>query len=65
MNLARTSTEVREDTRIGMNPYELWLDDDIEPEELIRLDPLDITEEMVMQAEYPELMDFFVSGLPR
>lgn len=43
---------------------ELWLDLSIEPEQLIRLDPLDITREMVAQAEHLELTDFFLRRLP-
>ena len=42
----------------------LWLDPDVEPEELPRLDPLDITREMVEQAEQPELSDFYLRRLP-
>ena len=41
----------------SIDPAELWLDDSIEPEALIDLDPLDIDAEMVEQAEQPELAD--------
>lgn len=48
----------------GMDPEELWLDQDIDPEQLIRLDPLDITPDMVWQAEHPELVDPVLRSLP-
>ena len=47
----------RATARKSIDPEELWLDQDIAPEELIELDPLDITCEMVMLAERPELAD--------
>ena len=46
------------------DPEELWLNIDIEPEELIRLDPLDITRRMVEQAEQPELANPVLRRLP-
>ena len=52
-------------SRIRIDPEELWLDQDIEPEELIRLDPLDITDQMVELAEHPELIDPVLLHLPR
>lgn len=48
-----------------IDPAELWLDLSIEPEELIELDPLDISREMVEQAEHPELGDPLLVFLPR
>jgi hypothetical protein len=48
----------------SMDPEELWLDQDIQPHRLVRLDPLDITAEMVEQAEHPELGDFTLRTLP-
>lgn len=51
--------------RIDIDPEELWLDQDIAPEELIRLDPLDITYEMAKLAERPELADPILRKLPR
>ena len=48
-----------------IDPEELWLDLAIEPEELIELDPLDITDDMVEQAEHPELGDPLLVFLPR
>ena len=50
--------------RRNIDPGELWLDESITPEELIRLDPLDITPEMVEQAEQPELGDYSLQSLP-
>ena len=47
----------------SIDPAELWLDDTIEPEALIDLDPLDIDAEMVEQAEQPELADPLLAGL--
>lgn len=46
-----------------IDPAELWLDQDISPEMLIKLDPLDIDHEMVEQAEQPELADPLLTGL--
>ena len=46
------------------HPEELWLDPDIEAEELINLDPLDITDEIVELAEHPELADPIIRALP-
>jgi len=46
------------------DPEELWLDQSIEPEELVRIDPLDITSDMVEVAEHPELADGLLRGLP-
>jgi hypothetical protein len=43
---------------------DLWLDPDVEPEELVLLDPLDITSEMVEQAEQPELANYYLRRLP-
>ena len=43
---------------------EFWLNQSIEPEELLQLDPLDITEQMVEQAEHVELADYDLSRLP-
>ena len=43
---------------------ELWLDPDVSGEELVQLDPLDITADMVKMAEQPELTDFAIHGLP-
>lgn len=48
-----------------IDPEELWLDMSIEPEELIELDPLDVTDDMVEQAEHPELGDPLLVFLPR
>jgi hypothetical protein len=41
----------------------LWLDETIAPEDLIRLDPLDIPLDWVDQAEQPELADFAMRNL--
>jgi len=46
-----------------IDPEELWLDQDIAPEELIRLDPLDIDYDMVEQAEQPERADLLFLGI--
>ena len=45
-------------------PEELWLDPDIEPEDLVRFDPLDITDEIVELAEHPELANPIIKALP-
>jgi len=54
----------RDIARRNIDPEELWLDQDIPADELIRLDPLDITAEMVSQAEHPELADWNLQSLP-
>lgn len=50
--------------REAIDPEALWLDQDIAPEELITRDPLDITPEMMDEAEQPELGDFSLVHLP-
>ena len=50
--------------REKIDPEALWLSQDIAPEELIARDPLDITPEMVEEAEQPELADFALRRLP-
>ena len=50
--------------REQIDPEALWLNQDIAPEELIARDPLDITPEMVEEAEQPELADFALLRLP-
>ena len=47
-----------------VDPETLWLDQSVEPEQLIRSDPLEISTEMERQAEQPELADFRLQGLP-
>ena len=59
-----TKTELEADSGLTgidektVDPEELWLDLDVPPEELIELDPLDITPNMVEQAERPEEADW-------
>ena len=47
-----------------IDPESLWFDLDVAPEELIRVDPLDITGDMVDMAEQPELADRTLWCLP-
>ena len=47
----------------SIDPAKLWLDQSIEPEMLIELDPLDIDADMVDQAEQPELADRLLASL--
>jgi len=54
-------TGLREKAR---DPEDLWLDQEVPPEDLIRLDPLDISLEMVEQAERPEEADPVLRSLP-
>ena len=61
----RTAEDAGANSRIAFDPEELWLDQDIEPEELIRIDPLDITDMMVEVAENPELADPVLRRLPK
>jgi hypothetical protein len=51
--------------REQIDPEALWLNQDIAPEELIARDPLDITPEMVEEAEQPESADFALQSLPQ
>jgi hypothetical protein len=65
----KTTTNIA-DERIGANqvrldPEELWLDQDITPEALIELDPLDISRLMVELAEHPELANPVLRKLPQ
>ena len=46
------------------DPEALWLDQDIEPEELTACDPLDITPEILDEVEQPELADYNLYSLP-
>ena len=48
----------------NIDPEALWQNPDIEPEDLIQLDPLEITPEMVDEAEQPELADYGLYSLP-
>ena len=65
LNPRRIRVQVeRAAARKDIDPEELWLDQDIAPEELIRLDPLDIDHEMVEQAEQPERADPLLLGIP-
>lgn len=47
-----------------IDPAVLWMDAAVEPTELVSLDPLDITREMVEQAEHPEIADPVIAMLP-
>ena len=58
---------VRQETAQGfdIDPAKLWLEDDIEPEDLIELDPLGIDEDMVDEAEKPEIGDPLLCSLSK
>ena len=43
---------------------ELWLDQDTTAEELLELDSMEITEEIIDLAEHPELADPIMAALP-
>jgi len=67
MENRRTSVTESAPSRLAqreMDPAELWQDERISPEDLIRLDPLDIDYEMVERAERPELADPLIAFLP-
>jgi hypothetical protein len=55
--------QVLSDVREEIDPEALWLDDSIDEEELIRLDPLDVAE-LEALAEQPELADINLRSLP-
>jgi hypothetical protein len=62
----RTSEQIRtreEEVAARRDPEELWLDQSVQPEELVRLDPLEVTAAMEEQAEQPELTDFVLQRL--
>ena len=61
LDLEAAVTGLREKAR---DPEDLWLDQEVPPEDLIRLDPLDISQEMVEQAERPEEADPLLRSLP-
>ena len=44
---------------------DLWLDTSIPEENLIEVDPLDIDDRMVEEAENPELEDLVIGRLPK
>lgn len=62
-NQRRIRVRLEREAQEPIDPESLWLNEDIEPEELIQLDPLDITSEMEAQAERPELADPLIAGL--
>ena len=68
MKTERTHKKIRvrleREAQEPIDPEALWGNLDIEPEELVRLDPLDITPEMEAQAEQPELADHNLQSLP-
>ena len=55
----RVLSEAREEIDSGA----LWLDDSVEAEDLIRLDPLDVAE-LEAFSEQPELADWNIQSLP-
>ena len=50
--------------RTAQAPAELWNEDTAHPFALVRRDRLEITGEMVEQAEHPELKNFWIGRLP-
>ena len=56
--------QVQRAVPVNVDPESLWFDDTVEPEQLIRLDPLKVTREMEQQAERPELADPILQALP-
>ena len=47
------------------DPEDLWMDQEVAPEVLVEIDPLDVTREMVKLAEQPELADPVWMVVPR
>ena len=62
--IKRIRRQERGGARERIDPEALWLDQSVPPEQLVRLDPLDITPEMVDEAEQPELGDSILQRLP-
>ena len=55
---------MRTNQKTPRHPEELWQYTDIDPIELVLLDPLNITDEMVELAEHPELENPVIRALP-
>lgn len=53
---------IEEDDKV--DPEVLWADLSISPEELVSLDPLEVTGEVVERAEQPEMADYVLMSLP-
>lgn len=51
------------EAREKVDPEALWLDDSVEAEDLMRLDPLDVAE-LEAFSEQPELADVNIQSLP-
>ena len=49
----------------SMAPDELWMDDTIPAYILVRIDPLDITSDIVERAEHPEFENLVLARLPK
>ncbi|NUM53496.1 MAG: hypothetical protein HUU46_07620 [Candidatus Hydrogenedentes bacterium] len=58
------TNKTREEELAHRMPEDLWLDDSIEPEDLIRLDPCKEVTDLLKLAGFVTLLDEFVAGLP-
>lgn len=52
------------DAQEEIDVTDLWFDWSVSPRDLVRLDPLDVTADMVDEAECPEMADFIMQRLP-
>lgn len=58
------TNKTREEQLEERTPDELWLDDGIDPEELIRLDPCREVQDLLKLAGFITSLDEFIAGLP-
>ena len=64
--MKRTTTRRQRWTRLArQDPGELWMDESINPDVLVRIDRLEVSPEMVRVAEHPELANPWINQLPR
>ncbi len=58
------TNQTREEELAQRTPDDLWLDESVSPEELIRLDPCEEDEDLLRIAGFLTLLDGFIAGLP-
>ena len=63
-NIKKIRVQALSAAKKDIDPEALWLGASVEPESLIEDDPLEISQEIIEQAEQPELSDFWLMSLP-
>ena len=58
------TNKTREEILKHPTPDELWLDEDIDPEELVRLDPCEEVKDLLKLAGFITSTDEFIAELP-